>query len=288
MRKKKIVSFLLPFLCYATMTFADAPAPTPVAAPVNEPQKALAPDAVKPKEKWYHVEVLVLESWDKSALSEDWPLDPGKPSFSNAVTVSNDPKANFGKLPEDELTLKEIKQKLKNKYRIVMEESWRQTIPAQAATKVHLTGGKPYDGNNEVNGFIKLSAGRYIHADVDFLFTKPLVVKPASNKQESMARFSETTAKKRTGYGRQGGYGQGYGRGYGQGYGRGYGPDQDGFRQEYRQEYRPEPRNELRMQTFRLKGISRLRAHELHYIDHPLYGIIVMVTPEAQHDEPAS
>jgi hypothetical protein len=33
-------------------------------------------------------------------------------------------------------------------------------------------------------------------------------------------------------------------------------------------------------QTIRLKDSSRLRLDEIHYIDHPLYGVIIMVTPE--------
>lgn len=34
------------------------------------------------------------------------------------------------------------------------------------------------------------------------------------------------------------------------------------------------------LQSFRLKDSSRVRINELHYIDHPLYGMIVTVTPE--------
>ena len=34
------------------------------------------------------------------------------------------------------------------------------------------------------------------------------------------------------------------------------------------------------LQAFRMKDSSRIRANEIHYIDHPLYGMIITVTPE--------
>lgn len=34
------------------------------------------------------------------------------------------------------------------------------------------------------------------------------------------------------------------------------------------------------LKTFRMKDSSRIRFNELHYVDHPLYGMIVTVTPQ--------
>ncbi len=41
-----------------------------------------------------------------------------------------------------------------------------------------------------------------------------------------------------------------------------------------------QPSSHEQSQAFRLKESSRLRINEISYIDHPMYGVIVMVTPE--------
>lgn len=199
-------------------------------------------------EKWYRVEVLVIESKDKGALAEQWPINPGKPSFTNAISLNTDPTADFSLLNDKELTLGRAKKRLQQNYRLIMHKGWRQTLSDKGiAQNVRLLGGQTYGTDEyEVDGVIKLSSGRYMNVDADLLFHKPMKVVSTANAElgnsneqsQGTAHFSEVLAK----------------------------------------QWQEDPA--ARLQSFRLKESSRLKADELHYIDHPLYGIIIVVSPE--------
>ncbi len=204
-------------------------------------------------DKWYRVEVLVIEAKDKSALAEEWPLNPGKPSLANAIDLNQDATRDFGLLNDNQLTLGRAKKRLQQNYRLIMHKGWRQTLSDKDnAPKVHLIGGQNYSGNNstdsqhfEVEGVLKLSSGRYLNVDADLLFHKPMKIISSANVElgipdntQGTARFVEVPSKSW----------------------------QDD--------------SSARLQTFRLKESSRLKIDELHYIDHPLYGIIIVVSPE--------
>ncbi|MGE3320414.1 MAG: CsiV family protein [Candidatus Berkiella sp.] len=198
-------------------------------------------------EKWYHVEVLVIESKDKSALAEEWPLDPGKPSLANAIIPSNEPGAELCFLNDNQLTLGRAKKRLQQSHRLIMHKGWRQMLSEkQAAQTIHLSGGQSYSDNNEpeVNGIIKLSTGRYLNVDADLVFNKPMKL-VANGPVELGTENTQTTAH---------------------------------FVEVQGQDWKNDPT--ARLQSFRLKESSRLKADEMHYIDHPLYGIIIVVSPE--------
>ncbi len=204
--------------------------------------------ALASAEKWYRVEVLVIESKDKSALAEEWPINPGKPSFTNAISLNTDPAADFSLINENELSLGKAKKRLQKNYRLVMHKGWRQTLSDKdVAQNVRILGGETYGSEGfEVDGVIKLSTGRYMNVDADLLFYKPMKLISAANAElgvsaennQGTAHFSEVLSK----------------------------------------QWQDEPA--ARLQPFRLKESSRLKADEIHYIDHPLYGIIIVVTPE--------
>jgi hypothetical protein len=194
-------------------------------------------------EKWYRVEILVIEAKDKSALAEEWPLEPGKPSLSNSVSLNSDLQTDFDQLPNNQLTLGNAKKRLQQNYRLIMHKGWRQKLAdRENAPKIHLHGGQIYNTDDEeVDGIIKLSAGRYIHVDADLLFHKPMRIVSGTEDPNSTARFAEVAN---------------------------------------RQNWQNDP--SARLQAFRLKETSRLKADEVHYIDHPLYGIIIVVSPEKE------
>ncbi|MCS5711807.1 CsiV family protein [Candidatus Berkiella aquae] len=203
-------------------------------------------------EKWYHVEVIVIEAKDKSALAEEWPLNPGKPSMANAIELGTDSATDFSLLKENELTLGRAKKRLQQHYRLVMHKGWRQMLSdKENATSIHLLGGQQFSDSlaenkgYEVDGMIKLSGGKFINVDADLLFHKPIKLVsptnpelPPSENTEGTARFAEVSLKN------------------------------------WKNEFG------ARLQAFRLKESSRLKADEMHYIDHPLYGIIIVVSPE--------
>lgn len=212
-------------------------------------------------EKWYRVEVLIFETKDKNALAEEWPLEPGKPSTSNAVKLVSDPNVEFSQLPDKQLSLTEVKQKIQKNYRLVLHKGWRQILnDKEHAQSVHLLGGKQYSGNAgmdnemigqmsagsyEVDGIVRFSGGRFLHVDSDLLFRKPMMIVSPENSlgagisTASSAKFDEVTDKNN---------------------------------------WQSQPN--ARLQSFRMKESARLRLEEIQYIDHPLYGMIIMVSQE--------
>jgi hypothetical protein len=205
------------------------------------------PFAFAKADRWYKVEVLVFETKDKAALTEDWTLEPGKPAIGEAVALVSDPASLFGKIPEQKLTLNDVKQKIQKNYHLVLHQGWRQTIADKAtAPKVHVVGGKQYNTDagatqNEVDGVIRLTSGTYLHVDADLLMHKPMkILSETPANGTGIAKFAEVAN---------------------------------------RSHWQSDPN--ARLQSFRLKGSNRIRANEIHYLDHPMYGVIIMVTPES-------
>ncbi|MBS0289454.1 MAG: hypothetical protein JSS07_05410 [Proteobacteria bacterium] len=175
--------------------------------------------ALAQTQKHYHVEILIFESKEKEDL-QAWPIDPGKPSLNNTISLVQDPEADFGQLSDNSLVLNNAKKRIQKNYHLVLHKGWRQTITdKEHAPKIHLFGGKALSDNNgaagmhEVDGIVRLSLGRNIYIDTDLLLSKSTLNK---------------------------------------------------------------------MQSFRLIESSKIKPDEITYIDHPLYGIIVMVIPEKQ------
>jgi len=133
-----------------------------------------------------------------------------------------------------------------------MHKGWRQMLSdKETATSIHLLGGQPFSDSlsesksYEVDGMIKLSGGRFINVDTDLLFYKPIKLISPTNPELSPSENTEGMAR---------------------------------FAEVSLKNWK----NEFgaRLQAFRLKESSRLKADEMHYIDHPLYGIIIVVSPE--------
>ena len=207
----------------------------------------ISPFCLAKAEKWYRVEVLIFETKDKQALAEEWPINPGMPSFTNAVSLGSDPAIEFGQLSDGHLALLDAKRKIQKNYHLVLHKAWRQTISdKEHAQKVHLIGGKNFggEGANEVDGILRLSSGRFLHVDADLLFRKPMkvIMPPVSGEQAGTtisAKFAEVAN---------------------------------------RNVWQNEP--DTKLQSFRMKESSRVKLEEIQYIDHPMYGMIIMVTSE--------
>lgn len=198
-------------------------------------------------EKWYRVEVLIFENNDKQALTEEWPLNPGLPSFANAVNLNSDPTIEFGQLSDGHLALIDARRKIQKNYHLVLHKAWRQTIgDKEHAQKVHLIGGKDFGGStaHEVDGILRLTSGRYLHVDADLLLRKPMkVILPPMSADQTETAISAKFADVAN-----------------------------------RNLWQNEPG--VKLQSFRLKESSRVRLEEIQYIDHPMYGMIIMVTSE--------
>ncbi len=208
---------------------------------------------------WYTVEMLIFAYADPAA-TEHWPLDPGFPDLSDAIQLSEasptESTAQRRKIPtpyqrlaDEQLTLAAARKKIdaSRNYQLLLHTAWRQ----QGLDK---TASKP----------VFIRSGKY-----------PLP--PPPRLQPSAAQLHELAVV----------------------------PSVEGTVRMYRTRYlhfevdlryfRPNPDAEssgdfldedvyLTERTippthFRLTESRRMRSRELHYLDQPLFGVLVQVNP---------
>jgi hypothetical protein len=254
------------------------------------------------EQRWYQVELILFSQNNPNYLdSEMWPLDYTLPNLEGVTELVNTGKTPApGQLPEpfslvssENLQLTETAKRINKAedVELLLHLGWLQPgLPEDKAMAVHLYEGmlgkpvgnvirnRPESVENtleqaetlpRIDGTVRLILSRYHHLESDLVWREPL----AQNlfgfienentlfPQESMAMAEQLqepvteSVAGRTG------------------------------------EMEIEPtveQDNLNYQIFRQQQSRRMRSNEVHYIDHPLFGIIALVTrhelPKA--DEP--
>ncbi len=265
----------------------------------------LAQDSDKKPERWYEVEIILFEQLNPvSTASELWPLDIEQPDLSNAIDLfrspeeaqiaaisessvqaSKDPYLDtpYLILPQEQYQLTNAYQKLVNSenYLPLVHVAWRQVIPPREQPDrifIHDKLNSPVDeapgikpeptlatpprmafsdgtmleenamlGTPEHNlsGIISLGLGRYIHVEADLLLYKP----------ESENAIEDELAPPI------------------------FSPPEsmpfifDDYEIELLTAEQQTP------ELFRIQGNLRLPSKEVHYLDHPLVGMLILFTP---------
>ena len=202
----------------------------------------------------YQVELILFENLDPTAqFSEAWPENPGLPALEDSIELSEQSapapegvittpldaavaapaaeKNPWRQLTATELKMGDVYQRLRGsaRYRPLLHMGWVQALDnSDRNLAVHVHGG-PQGGPapsalaatvsaGTVDGTVALRRGRFLHTDVDLLYTKAAAP-----------------------------------------------PAVDAF---------ASPPLQARMIDSR-----RLRNKEVHYLDHPLFGVIITVSP---------
>ena len=241
---------------------------------------------------WYDVEVLVF-AHTGSAGPEAWPLEPGLPALGDALTLRPAPesggddgeppelgRAPFQRLPPSTYQLKRSWQRLADSeaYRPLLHAAWRQPeLPRQAAIPVHLHGGLFwYDDGAEGGVAIEpavpaappwqpegddAEAGRdsdagEVAADGGPVGPPAPIVDGSLRLVVSRYLHAELDLLYRD-------------------------PSPDPATRTYRQPglLVPEGGERQLPAGFRLETSRRMRSGEIHYIDHPRFGVLVFVNP---------
>ena len=122
-------------------------------------------------------------------------------------------------------------------YELLLHQSWRQPV-GQTPTPILIQGGEQYGDQFELEGTLSIRRQRYLHVDADLRLTQ--------FRQERLSRSATQDAPLRTKY-----------------------PDlYEAARRG--QEYSATTR-------FHLNESRRLRSGELHYLDHPALGVLLLV-----------
>ena len=260
----------------------------------------------------YHVEMVIFERGAASSQLEYWP-DNIKLSYpadvvfikssqntleSTNTTQHQDLEPSQAANPSDFLDprilparnqkiLNSEASKLARRYRVLFHKAWQQTFTAtDKAPSVVINGGDLFDERSELGGSIRLSINKFIHVDTDLWLTKfspnlgqaqqwpmpPLAPKPkiyGTPKEEPTWQTSQYEAPS-IGINAETLSSVGSDK---------YRFDANSVLNETYALTGSERFNFLPQTIYPLKQSRRMRSKELHYIDHPRFGIILRIDP---------
>lgn len=261
--------------------------------------------------RWYQVEIVVFLNETAGRMNrEDWSRDPGTPNLKDAVRLQPIPEAAAGLMPFQILTPEELElgpavEKLKRSghYRPLLHTAWRQPVDehqvvfppilidaplevipenvvstqesetqptdapqalapplAETATTQPLpplatpVEPQPPEPKAGVEGIIRLRVARFLHLDVDLLYRKELPLLPemiqTQNEAGGGALLANDAAAQESPQ---------------RPFISGLMADFLGLTKTY-------------FQPYRLTEQRRMRRDELHYIDHPYFGVLAKVS----------
>jgi hypothetical protein len=243
--------------------------------------------------RWYDVEVILFaQSNENYRDSENWPIDYTPPDMENARELLPQDKAKrdpirptaFRLLGPDELQLDADAKRIDkaSDLQLLTHFGWRQPgLPRQGALAVRvdqplferisamneaaaLKEGKPVDleaDEQEMNekpqleGTLRLILSRYLHIETDLLLKEPLDEQPVYNdaQRENVLLFSEPAipAAGASGQTTQ--------------------PDLFAMAEENA--------SQAPYRVYFMHQSRRMRSKETHYLDHPVFGMVIRVMP---------
>ena len=216
--------------------------------------------------KWYQVEVLLFAQQPAYQRSAEIWRDRFQPDYANnPIGLNPDAESQaandiqdgaFQLLPNSERILKSAAQRIKASadLRLLSHLAWRQPVlDRQQAQAILIQTGEQFNSEFELEGTITISRGRYLHARTNLFFSEFEQMK--SSQELDWTVFEE---------------------------------DQLDFGQrEWNAGLNQQAIAEtqfVRSATANLSQSRRMRSEELHYIDHPLFGMLVKITPYSLPD----
>ncbi len=229
------------------------------------------------KQRWYQTEIIIFENKSLAdAKLEVWPENPGSPVLSGIGTL-NSPPAGFEIRDRSELTLSQLKTHLAvaRKHKPILHFTWRQPgLPKEVAIPIRIQGGIKYVTTAAVEPTTRPAIDPINNQET----TAGAAITSGLNSEPAITNFAPRQVSQI-----------------------------DGTLKLVLGRYlhlhtdllyrRMVPNTALRtsgsssitsqdasttgsrVMTFRMQQQRKMRSRELHYIDHPLFGILVKVTP---------
>ena len=257
------------------------------------------------EQRWYDIEILIFSQGDnKDLMGEVWPEEftindiedaielQGIEGLSSVQEQAITKPVPFQLLPANTYQLSESATHLRRskKHGVMLHAAWRQPgLPADKARSVHINDNlkelllatgeknrdqkvipvvKSYIGTETaealpmLDGTIKVVLSRYLHLHVDLRYNYLIdggceVVYPLSEKTEGAGFFEHDNS-----------------------YLEDSTPDDGGTPwSPFDTSATDENSDSVCYQPMRLRESRRMRSKELHFLDHPLFGMLVLITP---------
>ncbi|WP_428033301.1 CsiV family protein [Amphritea sp.] len=217
----------------------------------------------------YKVELLIFSHKASDTLADEiWPTIDSIPQRRSRSLEYHQQGQNIGyftRLPKSSLSLsgKQASLRRSSLYRVLFHEAWIQPISGKKDLNVvRINGGDILDnGLYELDGYISIEKGRYLHFRSDLFHSRRL-----SHEESLMLRKPATEAMMT--------------------------PVQDTAEESSADQRLTQPQGESAngnlyltqttipdFLTVNMKTARRMRSSELHYLDHPLFGMLVIITP---------
>lgn len=197
-------------------------------------------EAPQNHERLYQVELIVFAR-NQAAPEEHWPRDIKLSYPENLLSLKADGGSSeeFSLLAANERLLNPQAATLsKGGYSLLYHQAWRQMIYARK-THIAISGGKTFNGHQELEGSIALSVGQYLRIQSNLWLTQFVPTGTSLSETWPELPLAPNAVKSAS---------------------------------EASPEY-------LIKRIVKLNQERSMRSNELHYIDHPLLGIIVKIVP---------
>jgi hypothetical protein len=190
--------------------------------------------------RWFDLELVVFAREGTPGGNESYPDDPGLPDLAGAKLQEPAPAGR---------RLGGVAASLDGspRYRVLLHRAWRQPTGSRTRTPwVRLTDGAQRSAEPMLDGMARLSVRRYLHLDLDLVIHRDLAIRAPVVTTGTVAIPLETpsqpTAVPAT-------------------------------------PTAPATTTTWIRQPFRLIDSRRMRSGELHYVDHPAFGVLALATP---------
>ncbi len=201
---------------------------------------------------WYRVELLVFSQPQADLNSEYWPVGLPAGFSENAIQLSDVPgrAGDVQLLPAQALQLPVNRALMQRQgYRTLFHRAWQQPLrPRDQARAIRISGGQRFaNDRRELDGEIHLNIARYLHLQTNLFFTlrtppgwqSPYLPSPAPLAANDAAADERLNPVSAS---------------------------------------TPES-GDAGLLTVQMQQSRRMRGSQLHYLDHPLFGLMIKLTP---------
>ena len=255
----------------------------------------LGSTSIAAQERWFTIELLIFKNGGTAWQQEDWDSNPElyypEPLLISSALASSDEIDTPIIELEFDGALADAAAKLMatGQYRILYSRRWQQgLLKTKDAPNLLITGGNPHGSHYELEGSIKFSVERYLHANANLWFTtfgepaQPESADAAEDGSDRQAKYNWLIDGVSAGDSEED---------------ESKGEDSDAFDEDFSEDFEepmtlPNPpwnsdyigEQDSITRVVPLRQKRRMRSKETHYIDHPSIGILIRIEPVPDAD----
>lgn len=219
--------------------------------------QTLANTSEKPEpanERWYQVEIIVFSRSETASQQEVWPKNIQLFYPANLILLKPAETIDTNgfvqlKTGERQLNAQAATIAKSGSYTLLFHQAWRQLIDSNN-TSIFIGGGKTFSGHQELEGSIDLHVGQYLQLQTNLWLTQFVSAQAAGMGSDGWPELPAIPSAE---------LGSGEMR--------------------ISDSLSDQPADYVSKRTVKINQQRSMRSGEIHYIDHPLAGIIVKIVP---------